>query len=70
MPSPPPFRPAIGATIVVNAGVWTSATRGTASVTVTLDARLLLDAVNDAARKPGRTVQYGIGNPRLQVTLT
>lgn len=70
MPSPTPYRPATGSVLTIDAGVWSATGRPTVAVSVTFDARLLIQAVNDAARRTPKQVIYGLGTPRLTFILT
>lgn len=70
MPSPNPYRPASGAVLTINGGIWSATGRPTVTVSVTFDARLLVQAVADAARRSPQQVIYGLGVPRLTITLT
>lgn len=70
MGSLPAYRPSNGATLTLDAGAWTAAGRPSVRVTVTLDARLLMQFVYDAARQPTKTAKYGLGKPPLTTTLT
>jgi hypothetical protein len=64
------YYPAAGATLTVDAGVWSATGRPTVRVTVNLDARLLIDLVNVAARNASHVATFGLGKPPVQVTLT
>lgn len=70
MPSPEAYRPSNGATVLIDAGIWSATGRPTVHATIDIDARLLMDAVSLAARDPGGTAAIGLGNPHVLVTLT
>lgn len=70
MASLPAYRPSNGATLTIDAGVWTAAGRPTVRATLVIDARLLMQFVYDAARNPTKSVKYGLGKPPATCTLT
>lgn len=70
MPALNAYRPSNGAVLTLDAGVWSATGRPTVRVTVTLDARLLMSAVYDAARATNATVIYGLGTPQFTLVLT
>lgn len=70
MAAPNAYRPSNGATLTIDAGIWSATGRPTVQVNVVIDARLLMSAVYDAARSTNNSVIYGLGSPRAKVTLT
>jgi hypothetical protein len=70
MASLPAYRPSAGSTVTFNAGVWSASGRPDVTVTVRIDARLLMDFVQVASRNASNVATIGLGNPRATVTLS